>query len=127
MAGNTLGPRSVYKYTADSGTEYKYLTDDSLAQAAGAELNDSLPDLPPNFRPRIVHCQSADGIRKQLIIPDIENDIYSSDVPQNVTIDGKVFRTSGRRGERVTFRVNPPGQGNGGDGGGGGGGGIIVP
>ena len=126
MSGNTLGERSLYKYTSDSGTEYKYLTDDDLAEAAGAELNDRLPDLPRSFRPRIVYCQNSEGVRKSVIIPDVENGVYSTETASNITIDGETFRTTGRRGERVSFRSNPP-SGGGGDGGGGGGGGIIVP
>jgi hypothetical protein len=124
MAGNRLGARRLYKYVSDTGEEYRVFTDESLGTAVGAELNDELPDKPTLLRPRVVYAQATDGVRRTLIIPETDNDLYNSDNSQEVTIDGETFKTTGRRGESFTFRSNPA---NGNGGGGDDGGGIIIP
>lgn len=124
MAGNRLGPRRLIKYVSDTGNEYRIFTDLSLAEAVGAELDDTLPDKPELLRPRVVFAQASDGTRRTLIVPESDNPLYESDSAQDVEIDGETFRTTGRRGERLTWRSNPPDEGGGG---GGGGGGLIIP
>lgn len=110
MAGNVLGGRSWYAYTGDSGASYSIQMDDSLAAAVGAVLNDSNPAPPRRLEPRVVYCEAqvsnGDVKRKALIIPTPDGAEYATDTTTTITIDGLVFQTTGRTGERLTFPVN---------------------
>ena len=110
QSGNTLGPRSYYRYTADTGDVYKYLTDDTIALAVGAVLDDQAPDLPKRFRPRYVLAQALDSgtlYRKKIVCPTIGTPAYDTDQSTDITIDGLVFSTTGRVGEKQSFGNNP--------------------
>lgn len=114
---NTLGPRRYYKYVMDTGDEYKYQTDEDLGTAVGAELNDTLPDLPRRFKPRFVWAEGdddGDTVRKKLICPTTETEAYNSTASTTITIDGTSFKTTGRVGEKQTFGANPDDSGEGG-------------
>lgn len=104
---NTLGERRYFSYTSDTGEAYKYLTDEDLGLAVGGELNDTNPDLPRRFRPRGVYVQDTDGNRKFLICGTTEAAAYNSNASTTVTIDETEFKTTGRKGEQVSFGANP--------------------
>lgn len=111
-SGNTLGVRRYYKYTSDGGTEYKYLTDETLGTVMGAQLNDTLPTLPRRFKPRGVYVQgtvAGQKVRKFLISPLSDNTIYSAEGSVAVSIDGVNFGSTGRKGEQYSFGRNPAG------------------
>ncbi|HEY9774854.1 MAG TPA: hypothetical protein V6C81_13915 [Planktothrix sp.] len=69
-----LGSRHWYRYDSEDGKCYKISLLDYLAEAAGFELDDTLPFLPRNIEPRYVWLQEAEPtglkrpIRKKLII-----------------------------------------------------------
>ncbi|PZM80391.1 MAG: hypothetical protein DKT66_14100 [Candidatus Melainabacteria bacterium] len=69
-----LGARHWYRYDSDNGKSYRIRTLDYLAEAAGLELDDTLPELPRSHKPRYVWVQEAESsrpgspIRKKLII-----------------------------------------------------------
>lgn len=108
--GNTLGVRRYYRYTDDGLTQYKYLTDETLGNAMGGVLNDTLPDLPKRFRPRVVHVQATvagQKVRKRLVSPTVDNINYAANASTVITIDGINYKTTGRTGERKSFGANP--------------------
>ena len=109
MAGNIMGGRSYYGYTADSGVSYSILMDDSLAVATGCVLNDTFPAPPRRFKPRGVFVEKIVGSRvkrKFLICPLASSDLYKLGVTQQFTIDTVVFDSTGRRGETLSFARN---------------------
>ena len=109
MAGNVIGRRSYYRYESDDGTEYSILTDDSLTAAVGLVQNATFSAPPRRFRPRVVFCEAEVGgriARKAILIDEVTNSNYASTVSQNITIDGLVFATTGRRGEALSFPRN---------------------
>ena len=109
MAGNILGARSYYGYIADSSTIYSIQMDDTLAVGVGATLDDSSPNLPRRFEPRVVFCEAIVGgrtKRKQLVVTDPESVIWTSETTQNIDLDGVTFATTGKRGEKVSFSRN---------------------
>lgn len=111
-SGNTLGVRRYYLYTTDGGTEYKYLTDETLGAAMNATLNDTNPNLPKRFKPRGVYVQATvagQTVRKFLISPNVDNTAYAAEASTVVTIDGINFGTTGRKGEQFSFGRNPAG------------------
>lgn len=69
-----LGARHWYRYDSDDGKSYRIRTLDYLAEAAGLELDDSLPLLPRSHKPRYVWLKELEPsrpgspIRKKLII-----------------------------------------------------------
>lgn len=108
--GNTLGERRYFKYTDDGGEEYRYQTDETLGTAMGAELNDSLPDLPKRFKTRKVHMVATiagEEVAKSVTAPTSDNTAYAANGPSNVVIDTVTFRTTGRTGEKRTWGANP--------------------
>lgn len=108
--GNTIGARRYFKYTSDLGDDYKYQTDQDLGDAVGATLDDTLPNLPRRFKPRGVFVEAMiDGrkVRKFLICPTTDNEVYGANASQTVAIDGTNFFTTGRKGEQLTFGINP--------------------
>lgn len=109
--GNLLGSRRYYAYTSDTGAQYKFQTDLDLGEAVGATLNDTLPNLPRRFKPRGTFVQGVvDGrrVRKFLICPTADNEVYSADVSQVVPVAGVNFFSTGRKGEQISFGQNPP-------------------
>lgn len=110
MPGNTLGARRYYAYTSDTGTQYKYLTDESLGEAVDAVLNDTLPDFPRRFKPRAVYVEAevdGDFVRKRVVCPLVTTPAYAAEGSTTIDIDDVEFKTTGRRGERKTFGSNP--------------------
>lgn len=119
MAGNSLGPRSKFLYTTDSGVQIRLNTDNDLGNAGGLTVAEAGQGLtkPLGMTPRGVHCQRSvaqapDGggtgegvtrIQRKFIPCNANSALYNSDTPQNVTIDGAVFVTTGRRGEVQRF------------------------
>lgn len=115
MSGNTLGTRRYYKYASDKDKLYSYLTDKDLGDAVGAELNDSYPPMPRRFKPRGVYALATINnkqVKKFLIIGDTKNDAWS-DKSTTLTIDEETFKTTGRRGESLSFGSNPTDTGGG--------------
>lgn len=109
MAGNILGRRSYYTYTDDEANDYSIQMDDTLAAAVGATLGATDPAPPRRFRPRRLFVErSVDGVikRKELVVTDVNFAGYASNVSTNVTIDGLVWITTGRKGEALSFPKN---------------------
>lgn len=109
MPGNTLGRRSYYAYTSDAGEGYSYLTDDDLATSVGATLDDTAAAFPRRFNPRGVYCRALVGgvvVNKFVVCPLTTTAAYSSNTSTEITIDGTVFNTTGRRGETMSFASN---------------------
>lgn len=104
---NTLGDRRYFEYISDTDQAFKYLTDEDLGTAVGGTLNDTNPDLPRRFRPRGVYVQDADGNRKFLVCGKRTLAAYASNASSTVTIDETEFKTTGRKGEQVSFGANP--------------------
>lgn len=124
MAGNTLGQRRYYEYTSDTGAKYTYLTDKDLGDAVSATESTANPPMPRRFKPRGVYAQAEINdnlVRKFVICPSKTTAAYNKSVSSDITIDGETFKTTGRRGETMSFASNPAG-GSGGGGGGAGGG-----
>ena len=109
MAGNILGGRSYYGYTADNGDTYSILMDDSLATAVSGVLNDSNPAPPRRFSPRGVYVEVTVGgrlKRKKLTIPDPTSALYTNITTTDFVIDGVTYKSTGRVGEKITFARN---------------------
>lgn len=111
MPGNLLGQRKWYAYTADNGNVYSYQTDVDLAVAVGATEDDSNQTLPRGLKPRGVYCIDADGNTKFVICPSTTTNAYAADGSVTLTIDGKAFTTTSKRGEKVRIPRNPPAAG----------------
>lgn len=107
MAGNRLGPRGVFLYTSDTGTEYRIETDASLGAASALPVAASGDGSPPprRFSPRGVWCKSVAGDPTTRFVPcNVDFAAYATSTPTSVTIDGEQFTSTGRVGERLTFR-----------------------
>lgn len=107
MAGNRLGPRGRFQYTSDNGVVYNVETDADLATAG--ELDAAVPGAgqapPRRFKPRGVYCQSTGvgPLARRFVICNDDFAGYATTAASNITIDGEVFITTGRRGESLTF------------------------
>lgn len=106
MAGNLLGERNWYLYTADNGNQYSYFTDADLATSVGATLNDDNQTLPRGLKPRGVNCQDASGNKKFVIVPSTTSTVWTTDGASSLTIDGVTFTVTSKRGERVRIPNN---------------------
>lgn len=109
MAGNTLGVRRYYKYTTDKDIVHSYLTDKDLGDAVSGELDDTSPPFRKRFKPRGVYCEAViDGTkhRKFVVVPKTSNAVWA-DTSKDISIDGKTFKTTGRKGESMSFGANP--------------------
>ena len=107
MPGNRLGARDTFSYTSDTGTVYRIETDANLGLAGGLEPADSGTGsaAPPRFSPRGLWCKSAAAPVVRRFVPcNVDNAAYSSGVPTSITIDGEAFTTTGRIGEKFSFR-----------------------
>ncbi len=69
-----LGRRHWYRYDSDDGKNYRIRLLDYLAEAAGLELDDTLPELPRGYEPRFIWVQEVEPstpgrpLRKKLIV-----------------------------------------------------------
>jgi hypothetical protein len=103
---NTLGNRKYFVYTDDTGEQYNILTDEDLGIAGGLTVATAgNPTLPRRFKPRGVYVEAVvegENVRKFLVCSDT-SPAYASNISTNVTIDGTVFQTTGRRGEKASF------------------------
>src|ERR1039457_1683372 len=74
-----LGRRHWYRYDSDDGKSYRIQLLDYLAEAAGLELDDTLPLLPRNYKPRFLWFKEAEPqdpdrpLRKKLIFQKKED------------------------------------------------------
>lgn len=119
LNGNRIGPRLKYFYQSDDESVYYILRTDAdlavagLGDAADApivyDVNNPPPGLatvcpaPKRFKPRVVHVQDEAGNRKSLIAFSLAANAYTRSTSQEITIDGRVFTSTGRRGEQLTF------------------------
>ena len=98
-----LGRRHWYRYDSDDSKSYKILTLDYLAEAAGLELDDTLPALPRGYTPRDVwfkEAEPADPIRpmrKKLVIQRKDAARFTRELI--IEIAGIRMRTQGYIGE----------------------------
>lgn len=107
--GQFTGTRSSYIYTADDGTTTILQVDDTLAGLTGTGLIsytgqavDGLSVL--RFTPRIVYWESDDKTkRKRIICGDVTGTLYSKVTSAALTIDGVAGKTTGRRGEKLSY------------------------
>lgn len=107
MAGNRLGPRARVQYTSDTGDIYNITTDADLAAAGQLPVAVAgAGQAPPRrFQPRGVYCQNVVGgsLARRFVACDADAAFYATSSPSNITIDGEVFTTTGRRGETLSF------------------------
>lgn len=109
--GQFLGTRTTYNYLMDDGTTEVQLTlDTTIGGIAGTGLSPatngdgSIPK-PQRFEPRGVYWEGTlNGSKKRKFIPcNRTSTLYAGNVSANVTIDGVVGQTTGRRGEKLSF------------------------
>lgn len=112
--GQFTGGRSQYVYTDDTGVSYVLTLDDTLASIVGSGLTPFDPATPGGatppprrFRPRGVYWQATaagyEGRRKFLTCGTANGDLYGANLSATFEVDGIAGRTTGRRGERLTF------------------------
>ena len=105
MAGNRLGPRGWYRYVADDAEVYAIYTDVDLATAAGLELAViGTPETPRRLEPRYIVLKADSGAAAgKRLICNTDNNVFIGG--GGVTIDGELFRATGRVGEKKSFPV----------------------
>ncbi len=109
MSGNRLGPKVRVDYVSDSGKTYNLRVDSDLVISnSGLVLGSTGGPPPKRWRPRGVFAQFPDPDtnrinRKFLICGTTAAALYASDTPATITIDGVVFTTTGRKGEKQSF------------------------
>ncbi len=108
--GNRLGPRGVFVYTTDGGTNFNITLDDSVATAVGNTSSTSnLPTIRASgsrpFRPRYLNLalQSDPSVKKTAIIGEVDNLLFARDVAGVVNINSVVWNITGRVGEKASF------------------------
>jgi hypothetical protein len=109
--GQELGIRNKYSYTMDDGSKIKLLLDKTLGDVSGnglttLALTDNAGNKPLKFKPRVVFVQRrtpTNRIVRKSIVCSLTATLYKSNMEQNVTIDGDVYNTVGRRGETLTL------------------------
>lgn len=111
--GQFTGTRGKYVYTTDTDDEYILELDTTLAALSTtltafdpASPGDATP-APKRFTPRGVHWQgTAAGFerkRKFIVCGQTDDTLYDSSTSQTLTIDGAAGKTTGRKGEKLTF------------------------
>lgn len=115
--GNRLGPRAVFVYTTDGGTDYNVQLDESVGTAVGNdESSTNLPVIraggrkPFALRYLLLALASDPTITKTAIICDVANPLFASDVSGTVTINTAVYNITGRVGEKASFLVPTGGE-----------------
>ena len=110
--GQYLGPKSKVVYTADSGEKYLLTRDDDLCGTALPKVDlpkytdqEDVGFAPPRFKPRGCYwkADAAPFYRKFLICGTVTAEAYDATAPVAMTIDGIAGKTTGVRGERVTY------------------------
>lgn len=111
--GQFSGPRSKYVYTDDTGKDYILRLDNTLA-ALSTTLTAFDPanpgtatKKPDGFKPRGVYWLATatgyEGRKKFIVCGDGTDTLYNTTIGATLTIDGIAGRTTGRRGEQLTF------------------------
>ncbi len=107
--GNRLGPRATFVYETDSQENIVYQADRSVGLAVGNVLA-TTAERPSSINTRyltgryvLLESAADPTVRKRVFIGDALNTLFAADSSQNVTINGVVFRTTGRVGEKVSF------------------------
>jgi hypothetical protein len=111
--GQFTGTRAKYVYTTDTDDQYILELDTTLAALSTtltafdpASPGDATP-APKRFTPRGVHWQgTATGFerkRKFIVCGQTDDTLYDSSTSQVLTIDGAAGKTTGRKGEKLTF------------------------
>lgn len=108
--GQFLGKRVTYNYQMEDGTEVQLVLDETLGSLAGADLvpavtGDGSVPKPLRFEPRGVYWQGElDGKIKRKFIPcNPTGSLYLANTSQELTIDGVAGKTTGRKGETLSF------------------------
>lgn len=111
--GQFSGSRSRYVYTNDSGDDYILRLDDTLA-ALSTTLTAFDPanpgtavKKPDGFKPRGVYwiatATGFEGRKKFIVCGDGSDALYDTTTGATLTVDGVAGRTTGRKGESLTF------------------------
>lgn len=110
--GNRLGPRAVYNYETDGGTNYNIQLDESVSDAVGNDQSTvNLPVIRASgrkpFQPRyiLLALVSDPSITKTAIICDVTNPLFARDSAGTVTINSVAWSITGRVGEKASFLV----------------------
>lgn len=111
--GQFTGPKADYIYVLDGGGRVKLKLDPQLVAAnSGLVAFDpgspgALVAKPARFKPRGVHWQATEGIydgrRKFLICGTNAAALYTATTSTILAIDEVDGKTTGRRGEQITF------------------------
>ena len=112
--GQFTGSRGKYVYATDTGKNYILTLDTTLATLAGTGLVAFDPEnpgtatpAPRRFKPRVVFWQGTTGAflgkRKALVCGSVTAALYATESGGALTVDGAAGKTTGRRGEKLTF------------------------
>ena len=108
--GQFSGVRKTYNYISDSGSVIALSLDATLGDLSENGLseanNDNLGNNKPlRFKPRGVYWQGTlnNATKRKFIICAANATIYRADRSQALTIDGVAGKTTGRRGEVLTY------------------------
>ena len=116
--GQYTGERRTYIYDNDGGDKsYLVVLDSTLASLPGTGLVEATPatnatasPLPKRYKLRCIFWQGVLGagdtrriVRKRVVCGSIDAPLYDSDISSQLTIDGVVGSTTGRKGEQMTF------------------------
>lgn len=108
--GQYTGSRKSYTYTSDDGQKYRLVLDSTLAEVAGVNLPPSTQTdggfpKPIRFKPRGVYWQGElDGTtRRKFLVCNLPSTLYGASISTELTIDGVAGKTTGRRGEKLSF------------------------
>lgn len=105
-----LGPRKNYEYESDDGEIYVITLDGTLGDLTAVDCDEyttssTATAQPKGLKPRIVYWESADGVhRKRLTCCKVGATAYESSVSTSFAIDGDNGNTTGRVGEKLTFK-----------------------
>lgn len=109
--GQYSGLKCTYEYVTDLNATYLLVLDATLGGLTGnglvlaTETTNGTP-APSRFEPRTVFwvgTLNGRSVRKKIICGTQDADYYATDVSQNLTIDGADGRTTGRKGEKLSF------------------------
>ena len=111
--GQFTGPRKVYEYTMDSGTSIQLALDETNGSLTGTGLTlagatSTAGFAPPRFKPRGVYWQGDlnGSIKRKFITCNAGAALYNQNVSQALEIDGVPGKTTGRRGEKLSWSSN---------------------